>query len=257
MCYTELQDADERRSDYINALNYYLLTTTYNIVFCCNSGHDQIEQMFAEYKERLEFIMFEGNNYDKSIGKGYGEFEIIKYSLNNSIFLKNASFIIKITGRLIVENVRKSIIINNIILLNKKNSIYIDNPYAYKDRYDSRFFVAPISFFQYFTTSINNINDNNGYWFEHKLFDETILSGLYVFPFFLPMVIKGISGSTNIPYDSFSSLRMRKKIFIKYCILEETQTTNYCLKIRFLLAIGFAWFIGKIKSAYRVILKKS
>lgn len=106
MIYTSLQDPWIRASQYVEAIDFYLRETDYNIVFCENSGVDLWNEISASQKEtRLEYLTFNGNNYDKKYGKGYGEAKIIQHAFQHSIFLKEASYVIKITGRVKVLNI--------------------------------------------------------------------------------------------------------------------------------------------------------
>ena len=73
----------------VNALNFYLQETSLPICFVENTGFDMSCE-FHSYIDsgRLEYLCFKGNNYDKSLGKGYGEAVIILYATENSVFFK-------------------------------------------------------------------------------------------------------------------------------------------------------------------------
>ena len=105
MSFTQLTDVDERKEQYIIAIKYYLKETNCQVVFCENSNTD-LSPIFQNNcnKNRLEIITFDGNK-DKQKGKGYGEAEIIEYAIQNSSVLINSDTIIKITGRLIINNI--------------------------------------------------------------------------------------------------------------------------------------------------------
>ena len=84
MAYTALQDAKEREMQYKNALYYYLEKTNVPIIFVENTSHD----ISTEYQrwidnDRLEYLCFDGNNYNKELGKGYGEYLLLQYALAN------------------------------------------------------------------------------------------------------------------------------------------------------------------------------
>ena len=106
MPFTVLNDTSERLRQYREALDFYLRETTQPIVFCENTLCDFSE----DYKEhissgRLEYITFDGNNFDKSKGKGYGEALIMEEAFRISKLLGQCDFVVKITGRLIVRNI--------------------------------------------------------------------------------------------------------------------------------------------------------
>ena len=115
MSKTVLQDMELRRKQYVNALNFYLQETSLPICFVENTGFDMSCE-FHSYIDsgRLEYLCFKGNNYDKSLGKGYGEAVIILYATENSVFLKRCKYLIKVTGRVNSAS-------------NRKNSKFIDS----------------------------------------------------------------------------------------------------------------------------------
>jgi len=201
MSYTVLQNAKEREEQYINAINFYLTYTKYKIVFCNNSGED-ISHHFLSNKNRVEFLSFYGNDYDRKLGKGYGEFLILKYAFEHSKFIKTTDYIIKITGRLIVNNMSKILKLNGIILAYSANNLI---KLYYEDKLaDSRCFVATKKFYEIFLTAENSINDTQGYYFEHLLYD-TVKGHRkdFIFSdFCLPLAFCGISGSTGQSYNS-------------------------------------------------------
>lgn len=212
MPFTALQDKNTRLSQYTNALNWYLENTDYPIVFVENTNYC-INQLFERYinEGRLECLTFEGNGYDKSLGKGFGEGVIIKYALVNSKLMKNKYRCVKITGRLIITNINELI----------KKSTDLDTIYSYKLKYDdhryslnSQFVIAPIIFWRdYFCPSINMINDSRHFWFEHLLYDRAMVYRKFK-EFKMPLLISGVLGSTGIE-SKMGSMQFTKFI-IKY-----------------------------------------
>ena len=69
MAYTAVQDSNERKRQYIDAIKFYIDSTNYPIIFCNNSGED-LSVEFPEVRNRVEFLSFFGNDYDKQLGKG-------------------------------------------------------------------------------------------------------------------------------------------------------------------------------------------
>lgn len=171
MAFTALQDANLRAIEYKTALKWYLKNTNYPIVVCENTLYDYSND-FKEYIlcGRMEYLTFEGNNYDRSLGKGYGEVLILKYALETSKFVTKDSIIIKITGRTIVTNILKIVkrcsIMNNIYA-----DIYMENG---RMAAHSRFFVSPYAFLKkYFIPRISELNDSRYYYFEHLLYNAS------------------------------------------------------------------------------------
>lgn len=106
MVNTAIQNVNIRRKQYYEALKYYIYNTDYRIVFVDNSGYD-ISPDFIKYinEGRLEVIAIDNNNFDKELGKGYGEGLIIYHGILNSKFINKDSIIIKVTGRHIIKNI--------------------------------------------------------------------------------------------------------------------------------------------------------
>jgi hypothetical protein len=206
MHFTTLQNVDIRKNQYIDAINHYLEQTNCQILFVENSGCDLSSEFInrpPKDLERLEFLTFQGNNYDKRLGKGYGEMSILSYALTNSSFIKDCAFICKITGRYKVLNIKKLLQFytesdcNIMVKVNQKlNSA------------DSRIFVANDTFFkEYLIKYSGMLNDSNGCYFEHVLSKavlEAIVNGGTYLPFKHKPRISGQSGSKNHFYpDSF------------------------------------------------------
>ncbi len=97
-----ISDPDERKAQYIDALNFYLCNTDYDLVFVENSGTD-ISCFFPDFKKRIEWITYKGVITDRS--RSYAEMDIIEYAYNISKYLKTADVICKITGRLQLLNI--------------------------------------------------------------------------------------------------------------------------------------------------------
>lgn len=104
-----LVDFDIRKQQYIESINWYLQNTNYDIIFVENSGHD-LSFKFKNLLNRIEFLNYTSSKpsiYSPERGKGYKEMEILEYALHHSEKLKEAEILIKITGRLILLNIKK------------------------------------------------------------------------------------------------------------------------------------------------------
>lgn len=171
MKYTSLQDSLIREKQYYDAIRFYLKETSLNIVFCENSNKTSFAENFKSYQDagRYEFLTFDGNSFDRNKGKGYGEALIIKHALNNSKLINKESSLIKITGRIIISNIKTIL-----LLYKRKNYLYIQlNNNVTQKSISSRFFIAPTTFFtNYFIPNMTCINDSDGYYFEHLLYDQ-------------------------------------------------------------------------------------
>ncbi|MNY15793.1 hypothetical protein D3C86_1490220 [compost metagenome] len=126
-----------------------------------------ISAHFIEFIEskRLEVLTFNGNNYDRRLGKGYGEAIILEYALGHSDIIRSSDLIMKITGRHKVINVM-SIVRQayNVDKLDILADLRMMLSYA-----DSRCFIGSIAFFEEMIASKEDINDAANVNFEHVL----------------------------------------------------------------------------------------
>lgn len=166
MSYTVLQNSEIRKSQYIETIKFYLNETNLKILFVENSGNDISDIFIDEIKsKRVEILTFVGNNYDRILGKGYGEMLIIEYAILHSEFLSHSDFVYKITGRYKILNI-SSFIINYLgkdvdLLLNFRPCL----TWA-----DSRFFgFKPFFLQQYLLVYKEIVNDQKSINFENAL----------------------------------------------------------------------------------------
>lgn len=241
MVYTAIKDPDIRMNQYIMALRYYLEKTTLPIVFCENTM-TRLSIDFSDIpliNERFEFITFDGNNFDKSLGKGYGECEIIDYAICHSKLIQSHSHIIKITGRITIIN-----ILSYVHLHNKLPEGTIQALLPTTNHFiDSRFIICPKQFMQlYFLPQKNKLNDSKNYYFENLLYDTIFSQIKYLYiPFISFPNYRGYSGSAGYMYKSYN------KINRLYYKADATNyfTLNYCPNYSNILPL-------KIKNKLRV-----
>ena len=200
MSQTQLQDEKIRLTQYLNALRYYLKKTTLPIVIVENSGYDISDLFPLEISQRrLEILTFSGNDYDKARGKGYGEALIIQYAMKHSDIVSKCDYLIKITGRLIVENL--NYIISDFKCFKKTEIIA---SYSCPGFLDSRVFIATTHFFEaVFLPKISKLSDDRGFYFEHLLQECKNQVKWRPFLFALPH-ISGMSGTYGVQIKSDS-----------------------------------------------------
>lgn len=213
MTMTILSNQEERKNQYINAIRFYLSNTNHQIVFAENSGTD-ISHIFHKAIEsgKMEYLTFYGNK-NKERGKGYGECEIIEYAIEHSKLIQTSKDlrIIKITGRLIVKNITNLIRWHRFLFSKRTVFCAINSDLSFPD---SRFIIAPISFYKIFLHSKEKINDSEGYYFERALCDTLKKEKTFPFsPFLLMPQIEGVSGSTG---EVYTKKHMSISFTIKY-----------------------------------------
>ncbi len=208
-------DIHSREQDYLKALQYY---SKFNIslVFCenSNSNLDKLKSVVNYTDRDIEFFGFDGNDYPKEKGKGFGEIGILKNAFEKSQIIKKSRYIIKITGRLSIMNLAK--------ILHRIDSHKITTPDIFCNfrsnlaLADSRFFIAKKEFYpDYLFLFHDLINDSSGIYFEHALSRAIHLAlseGMNWLPMPLPPVIKGYYGTRNAKYKTGLVRRMNKHI---------------------------------------------
>lgn len=206
MVHTKLQDPKIRKLQYLDAINFYLNETKLKIVFCENSGYSIYNEIINPYKyERLEYIYFNGNNYNKNLGKCFGEVKIIEKVLQVSKFINESSIIIKITGRVKIQNINK--IISYIRKNNNNDKLGFE--IFRKGWIKSVCFFIPKLLLQDIIFMYGTKVKETEYNFETMLFDgifnyKGIIKIQTIFP-----IIDGYSGTLNKPYINKSIIQRK------------------------------------------------
>lgn len=223
MSYTVLQDPNARKNQYIDTIRFYLRKTNLKILFVENSGND-ISEVFGKEidNNRLEILTFYGNEYDRSLGKGYGEMLIMEYANQHSRFIKNTDFVFKITGRYKILNINMFIkkyhekqFVNDIIINLKPGLTWAD----------SRFFGFKPNFLNDYLLSYKEIvNDRISINFENALskavlrsvIDNSKISSLSTYPRFSAVI--GTSGKKyddSLIYWIYKTFLLKVKFIIQ------------------------------------------
>lgn len=200
---TAVQDATVRRQQYIDAITFYLSNTKNHIVFVENSNED-ISDFFREAvaSKRLECFTFDGNNYDKSRGKGYGEALIIIKAFTFSEVLRNSHEVIKITGRVIVRN------INRIIAQNRGGGGKQQDPFIMVDFWGMKFIptivfsFSPYHFIKYLESHYEDINETKGCIFEHVFYRYAKCPDIEIHIYVPSPQLDGICGGWGCAYEN-------------------------------------------------------
>lgn len=180
MIFTNRNNINERMQDYIKSLKYWLNNNKdgyFNkIIFCENSGYDlsEIKESLVSLSNKNEVVFFQWSDNHKwtGLGKGYGEAKMLEY-LNQEAYelIQEHDYIVKVTGRLYIPNINRvfnkkdekmgvSIIHHRLKQIKDENNMFVD----------SRLFcIASACFSEFIKDFSNDINDNNGVYFEHVL----------------------------------------------------------------------------------------
>lgn len=203
-----LTDSEARKVQTIECLRFYIRCGVFSkILLCDGSDYDLTEiELFREaekYNVELEMLSFQ-QDFDKVIkfGKGYGEGEIMAYLVNKSRLFQNSRNFLKVTGRLIIENITK---IANAV--NSSEKVYFNIiPSKRLSCVDTRVYVMPTSCYErYFLYSYQNVNDFVNYTYEY-CFSDVIKNNKIKFQN-LPEapILCGFSGTDGKQYEKDST----------------------------------------------------
>lgn len=220
--FTLLINADQRRKEYIETINYYLDKYPFPVVFVENSNENLSPYFEKEIKrERLEILHFDGNNYSAEIGKGLGELKCIEYAVKNALTITENSFIFKITGRYKILNFP-----NFIRFYTKHPSLELMADLTNNFRFSSSAIFGFRPFFarNYLFKNADLINDQDNFFFEHAL-GKAVLEAIgnkinfQIFKYYPKL--QAISGTTGQPYNKsfFYMLPRQLKYLVRYYIV--------------------------------------
>jgi hypothetical protein len=198
--YLQRSDPNDRLNDLKLSLKKWFENTSFNIILVDNSNIDIncLEEFITQYSSRFEILTFEGNNYPREYGKGYGERESINYALKHSKFLENKDYIMKCTGRYYLSNLEK--VLNEIKDIEKYEAIAQESKVIPGVLLYCAFFYVKKDLFEKY---INNteINDSLNKYIEHafeKMYSNISKEKISTVSY---LGLEGISGTLNNTID--------------------------------------------------------
>lgn len=203
MAFTKLLDVETRKNQYIDSLKFWVRTAGIPVIFVENSNFD-LSDFFKEEiaSGKLEIMQFEGNDYSRQLGKGYGELLCLEHAYQQNERIRNASFIFKATGRHRVLNFQS---FYQQYVDNKEVEILVDF-FRFLEFCDSRFFgFKPFFIPEYLLKYKEMVDDSKWIFFENILAKAT-LQAVINYCVFRPLKhfprIKGSSATLGITYNS-------------------------------------------------------
>ncbi len=162
------KDIDTRLNDYKKSFKFWL--NNHNIkklIFVENSNYDLsfFHKLAKDYKNKEIEILSNNLNseFDKSLGKGYGQFLCLNEVFKSSQIVKNCNYFIDVTGRHCVVNFDE--ILNDINI--NKTDIYINLSNNLKFS-DANIYAGNKDFFtNYLLPETSKTNDKDGNIFEN------------------------------------------------------------------------------------------
>ncbi len=203
MAFTALQDNNLRLKHYIDSISYYLNNTNFKILVVENTGVNLSFYFDEDSRGRLECLTFYGNNYDKNLGKGYGEGLILKYAVEHSVFWADSECIIKVSGRHVVLNLNAIVYLSKLMTNAQWNGV-ICEIYNKQKLAISDIFIGCNDFYvNYLFPNLALINDGQNIYFEHILYRSIrnyINDGGSFLYLPCPINQVGVSGSTGVRF---------------------------------------------------------
>lgn len=212
--FTLRSDPIERLDDYRWALERWIGCPGIDqLIFVENSGYDidELRDIVGQATylsgDSIEFLSFNGQNFPRHLGKGYGETLNLEYAINNSKLLSTEdSMMIRVNGRYFVENIHsflETLRPPTEMLSDLRQSLTWAN---------AAVLGGTIRFFRdYVCPYGREVDDSKGYFFEHALaraLHRGIADGLVWSPYPELPLVRGFSGTFN---KSFSQHYLRRK----------------------------------------------
>ena len=201
VAFMERSNINQRFNDYYSALKMWLESgSAKRIVFVENSGAElsAFKALATKYSEKnVEFISFDGQDFDRGLGKGYGEMLALKRVFETSTLIAQTERFVKINGRYFVPDLIK---VSEVMRTGCDVMCDLSKNLTWAD---SRVFGGTKSFFDiYLLPELAHVNDTAGLYFEHALAKSThrsIADNLRweLAPF---VAIVGVSGTSNELY---------------------------------------------------------
>jgi hypothetical protein len=163
-----ISDPAQRLQQYATAVAFWARVGGFDgIVFCENSGHDisGIRAELAASRTPSEVVQYEGQGFDRSLGKGFGELSAMQRAARSPL-LESADLVLKVNGRYVIPNATA--------LARDLRALWPTDVVADLHQSlrwaDSRIFAFTPAFLRdYFAPRLASLDDSKGVYFEHGL----------------------------------------------------------------------------------------
>jgi len=209
-------DPDDRYRDYCWALERWANCPGFAaLVLVENSGYDisgfrDVVDGSLLRPEAVEFLSFDGQDFPRHLGKGYGETINLEYVMANSQLLAADDYmLVRSNGRNVIQNIGAFLEV-----LDGQVDVLCDLQQSLTWA-DGRVLAGTISFFRDYVCRFGReVDDSRGYNFEHALaraIHAAMADGLRWSPFPEPPLIQGYSGTSNRPIADGRLKRFARK----------------------------------------------
>ena len=208
------KDTNMRLDDYKKSFEFWLSNSNVKkIIFIENSNSDLsfFHELAKKYKDKKIEILSNNLNsdFDKSLGKGYGQYLCLREVFKNSQLVKNVNYFIDVTGRHCVINF--DAIIEDIN--SNKSDIYINLSNNLKFS-DANIYAGNKDFFlNYVLPETSKTNDKDGNIFENcvaKAVLKGVSNGLSLSKTPIYPIIDGYIGTNGkeYKYNFFKKIKL-------------------------------------------------
>jgi hypothetical protein len=203
-----LQDTQSRIHHAVEAVGRWLtIAPTVPIVICDGSSFDFSMEMQARFPSAtIECLFFENDQtLVRKFGRGYGEGEIVKFAIQNSLTIRKYACFAKCSSKLWVENFDACLSHWNGRLLCKGVFMNIFAPFktTYLKYIDTRFYISSTDFYcKYLLNAHHGIQAKKGHGLEECFRDVLIANKLQYILMPIYPVIEGVGGGTGKYYQN-------------------------------------------------------
>jgi hypothetical protein len=201
VAFVKRDDPRQRFEDYRRALKRWVQRDDFDkLVFVENSGYDisPLQEIVDESplrKDSVEFLSFDGQDFPRELGKGYGETLNFQYVLDNSEILAQDDLLIRSNGRYYVENM------GAFFDALQPPTEMLTEFHQYLTYADVTVLGGTVDFFRsYICPYGREVNDSKGYYMEHayaRAVHRALADGMIWRPFPEPPSVIGFSGTED------------------------------------------------------------
>lgn len=214
----KLKNEHERLSYTIQSIEQWLrIDPRISIVICDGSNYNLQATLKGIFEgSNIEYLSFQ-NDLDnvKKYGRGYGEGEIVKFSLSKSSIIKKAGCFTKCTSKLWVSNFseiskwwKDHFLCHGVF----KNTFSPFKPTTLK-YIDTRFYMTSCEFYsEYLIDAHSNIRTDSGHGLEECFHSIATQRNLKEILSPIPPIIEGVGGGTGINYNNSTKRIWKEKL---------------------------------------------
>lgn len=213
--FNKRENINLRLEDTISSIKKWIISKIFNKIIIVENSNN-----ISKIYERLEipngcdveFLGYEGQDFPRHYGKGYGIYEELKYTLIHSKLIKLDQKLCIVSGRYYIKNA-------DYIIKNLKYDFSTGMTNNLKYSFSPLFIVDQNILIKYIFPKFEKIDESIGNSFEHQLAKGVLLAISEGINWELPIevpVIDGYSGTSNQKYYSNKSKTLAIRIYSRF-----------------------------------------